>query len=138
MGPVNRIKVTLRVFGDEGLDTLEVGRLLGNDAADVASRSHTQPDGTVRTANSWRLQVEGEELDSLVMTIFSKVTADLQIWDELSRKYRLDLFCGLFLSEEKQGVELPPQVLRAVAERGLSIGFDIYAGNAESTPRSEN
>lgn len=59
--------------------------------------------------------------------ILSRLTSDLATWRELTGKYRTDMFSGLFLERQNRGVSLQPAAMAKLAERGIKIGFDIYA-----------
>ena len=44
----------------------------------------------------------------------------------LTRRFKVDLFCGLQMEEWNRGLSFSPETLRRVAERGLELGLDIY------------
>ena len=66
-------------------------------------------------------------LDSQVEWILSRLTQDLAIWKDLTQRFKVDLFCGLFLERPNRGVSLRPDTLEQIAARGILLGFDIYA-----------
>lgn len=114
-GSVDRSKMTLRVHCPEADRTI-VSTLLGS--AGTESR------------RNWGLSAPdsaGADLDSQIAWIFSQLTSELTNWRQVSAQYRMDLFCGLFLERRNRGVSLSPQTMAAVAARGISLGFDIYA-----------
>lgn len=133
-GLVDRVTVSLRVFGDD-LDRDEVSRLLACQPTQCHMKGEVsvgQITGLRREARtgSWLLNSDdgrGVRLDEQIMNLLDRVTGDLAVWEELTEKYKADLFCGLFLEEENRACRLPAEVLRRLAERRLSIGFDIYA-----------
>jgi len=43
----------------------------------------------------------------------------------------VDIFCGVFLDDWNRGFDLPPQVLKMLSDRGITIGFDIYSYGGE-------
>src|SRR5262249_39835996 len=59
---------------------------------------------------------------------FSSLSKDLSIWRSLA-KYRPNLFVGLFLQESNEGIEISPQSLSLLAERGIMLGLDIYGAS---------
>jgi hypothetical protein len=131
-GSVDKSTLSLRLFGDD-LDPEEVSALLGCAPTDgkkkgdrrLGKSGHEQ----VAKKGSWRLQApesEGADLDGQLDWIFSRLTKDLDVWKLLSLRYRLDLFSGLFLKEENRGISLSPKSLKEIADRNVSIGFDIY------------
>jgi hypothetical protein len=66
------------------------------------------------------------DLNAQITELLSGLTADLSVWRDLTRRYRGDLFCGLFMDEGKEGVELTPSTLAAMGARGLLLDLDIY------------
>ena len=114
-GPVDRSTASLRVAA-EGADILEVSRLLG-------ATSHANPKG-------WRLRAPdalNQDLQLQIAWLLDQLTSDLTKWGAVTSRWKVDLFCGLFLERPNCGVELDAATLRRVAERNVSIGFDIYA-----------
>ena len=78
----------------------------------------------------WRVAApdsEGADLDAQVNSILSRLTSDLGVWQQLSSKYQVDLFCGLFLERPNRGVTLRAETMAQLGARGISFGFDIYA-----------
>ena len=63
------------------------------------------------------------EIDALL----NGLTQDIQIWKSLATKYDGDLYCGVWLSESNQGMELSPGLMARLGERGLRLGLDINA-----------
>jgi hypothetical protein len=52
-------------------------------------------------------------------------TKDTTIWKEISGKSGGEIFCGLFLDGWNRDFALSVELLRALSDRNLSIGFDI-------------
>ena len=78
----------------------------------------------------WRVAApdsQGADLDAQVNSILSRLTSDLGVWQQLSSKYQVDLFCGLFLERPNRGVTLRAETMAQLGARGISFGFDIYA-----------
>jgi len=114
-GGVDRSTMTLRVACDIS-EVPAVAKLLGCDSE--------------ATKNGWRLSVPASEpanLNAQVQSIFAKVTADLDVWRQVSSRYKVDLFCGLFLERPNRGISLTAETMSEVGARGISFGFDIYA-----------
>ena len=53
------------------------------------------------------------------------MSQDLTAWTDLSRRYRGDLFCGLFLADGNEGITLSVDTMRAISERCLELDLDI-------------
>jgi hypothetical protein len=93
----------------------------------VERRGRTHPQGT----GIWLLKHATEpsmewDLDAAVVTLLASLPADAAIWQELGRRYSLDVFCGLFMSSDNQGFDLAPATLAALGARGLRLSADVY------------
>jgi hypothetical protein len=134
MAAIDESRACLRLFGDD-LDPDEISAILGSAPTKSERKGdviRNQTTGQSRTVKSggWRLEAPDarpEDIDGQVERILSRLTSDLEKWRALTLKYQADIFCGLFMREENEGIELSPETLRALGQRGISIGFDIYA-----------
>lgn len=135
-GPIDRVHVSLRVFGDF-LVPVDVTRLLDCDPTHAQCKGDIIPDKQyhrVARTGSWRLHgdlPEKTELEEQVRDLLSKVTNDLAIWNSLAKEFNIDIFCGVFLEDWNRGFDLSPQVLKMLSERGITIRFDIYSYGRE-------
>jgi hypothetical protein len=121
MGPVHKSAVSLRVIGDD-LDPDEIAAVLG-----CTPTRARKPGG--QAPAMWCLESAGQEpeaVDRQIDEILSRLTGDLNVWSELGRRYRLDLFCGLFMRTGNEGVEISPAGLAALGRRGINLALDIY------------
>jgi hypothetical protein len=132
-----RSVATLRLAGDE-LDPEEISRLLGTEP-DAAQRKGEELRGKrgIRVAKSglWRLSAtpaEPEGLDSQVEELLGKLSQDLDVWRNLSSRFRVDLFCGWFMKQGNEGVCISPATLHALGSRGIELGVDIYAPDTDA------
>jgi hypothetical protein len=135
-GPVRRFKVTLRVFGGD-LDPDEVSSVL-QATPTTARRKGDRLRGRYRRSakeGAWMLELEFDqsteiELDQAINQLLDGLNPDPAVWEDLNRRFKCDLFCGLFLGEGggNEGFGLVPETLRRLAERGLEVGFDLYYG----------
>lgn len=131
-GPVDRVRVSLRVFGDD-LDPVEVTTLLGCQPTEARRRGEVIPDPRYhRTARTgcWLLDGADEpstELEAQVGNLLGRLTDDVVSWRDLSRRFRVDVFCGVFLDSFNRGFALSPKLMRRLADQGIEIGFDIYS-----------
>ena len=128
-----QFKVTLRIIGDALLPD-EITRLLGcaptrarrkGDVirGKVTGRERIAPTGT------WQLEAEARDpadLDRQVNEVLHRVTKDPEVWARLSRAFRLDLFCGLFMERSNEGMALAPSTLAALGGRGIELSLDVY------------
>lgn len=80
-------------------------------------------------SGSWRLEAAAScpgDLNTQISALFTKLTDDLSVWHELSKRYRCDVFCGLFMGGLNEGEDLKPRTLAMLGDRGLTLGLDIY------------
>lgn len=137
-GSIDRVKVSLRIFGDD-LEPDGISRILNCEPTSKTKRGEIsvgRVTGIRRVApiGSWLLdsaEDESVDLEEQVLTLLSRVSRDLNVWKELAQKYKVDLFCGLFLDEFNRSCWLTQKVLKEMSERNLKIGFDIYAPASE-------
>ncbi len=133
MALIARTKASLRFFGD-GLIPDEVTQILGCEPAFTQLKGESivgRNTGKIRIANTgcWRLEaVEAEpgNLDAQIEEILSRITSDLAVWKELTSKFEVDLFCGLFMNSDMEGICISSTNLLALGERGIEIGLDVY------------
>ncbi len=131
MAAISKTSVTLRVLGDD-LVPQEITKLLGA----APTRSHAKGEAfgqsNIRRSGGWSLRAQDrtpEDLDGQVEEILDQLTDDLEVWAQLGRRFRIDLFCSLFMQESNEGLSLSSKALRALGERGIALGFDIYDGS---------
>jgi hypothetical protein len=145
-GPVDRCKVTLRVAG-EGMDPGGITSQMKLEPTFALSpgRAIRASDGTVRRVDPvgrWHFTVDSDEVEELrrwpsdivedlIRVLFDRLPADPAFWKELAERYRVDLFCGLFLYRGNRGFCLSPEICKLLGERGIEIGFDIYCEAAD-------
>ena len=134
MPELARISVGLRIFGDD-LDPDEITRLLGIEPTGSARKGDTHRTASGRNvvarSGSWRLDagVPGD-LNTQIGALLAKLPTDPSVWRKLSRRYKCEVFCGLFLRDGNEGTGLQPQVLSLLGERCLRLGLDIYGDSA--------
>ena len=131
MAAVSRSVAALRVAGDD-LRVAEVSRLIGREPSLAYEKDQTfEVRGRVHTRKSglWLVRVPGSEpenLDAQIRALLESVSDSPDVWQLLHDRYRVDVFCGLFLGQGNEGFELDPSTLAALAHRNLTVGFDIY------------
>ena len=138
MAVLNGSAASLRFFGDN-LDPDELTLLLGCQPTKSERKGEEivgKVTGNKRTARSggWRLKAERREpgdLDAQISEILDQLTDDLSIWRDITSRCRADVFCGLFMEEGNEGISLSNETLQRLAERSLTIGFDIYDSSDE-------
>jgi hypothetical protein len=131
-GPVDEAIATFTVRGND-LDPAEITFLLGCAPTSSARTGETitNAHGRSRVVRQgfWGLATSRSNLaiEDHVAVLVAKLTSDLGTWRSLAARYRAEIFCGLFLNARNRGFELTAQSLRQLADRGITIGFDIYA-----------
>jgi hypothetical protein len=132
MAYLDRSVVTLRIFGDT-LDPERISRLLGGVPTESFRKGETKPSkirNLVRKSGGWLLGAKDQEpgnVDVQVEEILGQLTHDLSVWAAISSEYKVDLFCGFFMEETDEGIEITAKNLKALGERGIKIGICIYA-----------
>ncbi|MBZ9675346.1 DUF4279 domain-containing protein [Mesorhizobium sp. ES1-1] len=133
MAEIARSSASLRFFGDD-LDPDELTGLLAGHPSYAVRKGdfHTyRPNRATRTAlkGLWRLSSayqEGDQLDQQIVGILQTLTEDFAVWADLSRRFEVDMFCGVWLDEGNQGLALSPQTLQMLGERGIKLELNIY------------
>jgi hypothetical protein len=123
----------LRVCGDE-LDPDEVSQLLGCRPSRQQRKGEPvrplagEVKRTARTG-SWLLVcpvAAGMPVADAIRALLGRLPADRAIWASLTARFAVDLICDLTVRCVNRGLELPPEVLGLVAERGITLGLDIF------------
>jgi hypothetical protein len=60
------------------------------------------------------------------MQLFGSLTNDLAVWKELTHRFHGDLRCHLIAKRWNREQTMRPQVLAAIADRGLELIIDMY------------
>ena len=71
------------------------------------------------------IRPRAEDIDGKIQ--YSQLSADIALWQSITKKYSANLFCGVFMSETNDGLSISPQSMAILAERGVELWFDIYA-----------
>jgi hypothetical protein len=133
MAQVSRSVACLRIIGDS-LVPAEITELLQCEPTGAYAKGDTRiVKSTGREVayprGAWRLQAaeaEPEDLDGQIAEIFEKLNPDMSVWKNLSEKYHIDLFVGLFMEESNEGMDVSSKSLQLLGERGIVLALDIY------------
>ena len=132
MAHLQRAVASLRVIGDDVVPA-EISRLLRTSPTAAYAKGdewHLPNRVGVRTSGMWRLDAEVTEPENFsqqVSELLSRTTADLDVWQALSGRFRLDLFCGWFMSDSNEGIEISPATMVALGTGGIVLSVDIYS-----------
>src|SRR5262245_27330634 len=111
MALVNRSSAALRVCGDDLIPD-EITALLGCDP----TRAHARGDRNIGNSGReygpyksgmWLLEATDEfpaDLDKQIAQLIGRLSSDLQMWAELSARFEIDVYCGLFMALSNEGL----------------------------------
>jgi len=144
LAQLHKSAATLRIAGDD-LVPQEISNLLGGTPTLARTKGETiigPKTGKTRIARTgqWHLDAndrEPEDLNGQISEILGQITGDLEVWRLLSQKYEIDLFCGWFMKEGGEGLEVSAESLAALGDRGIKLGVCLYAPTAEDYVRSD-
>jgi hypothetical protein len=134
--PIEKYKITLRVFGGDGFDPEYLTKVLGcrPSIAETKGQRVVTPSGTrIAQENRWSMTVESDRKDEIeqgITALLNRLPTNLELWRDLTQRYYIDLYCGLFLKSAKRGFGLSPQLSRMLADRNIGISFDLYFDRA--------
>jgi Domain of unknown function (DUF4279) len=132
-----RSAATLRIAGDD-LVPEEISALLGAEPTHAQRKGQELPSKSgVRIAKfgHWRLETkdrEPEDLNGQVKELLDQLTTDLEVWQALSKRFEIHLFCGWFMNESNEGVGVSPSTMSLLAARGIELSLDIYAPTTDA------
>ena len=129
----------LRIVGPD-LQPEEISAILGfqpsrSEAKGETVQSRHGLDPRIAKNGVWRLEAEPtepEDFDLQVVQLLSGLTKDLRAWQKLSERFKLHVFCGWFMKESNEGVDIKPNTLAALGSRGISLALDIYAPEGDA------
>ncbi|WP_027256715.1 MULTISPECIES: DUF4279 domain-containing protein [Leisingera] len=133
MARLSKSATAPRILGED-LDPAEVTALLGKER----DRSERKGDKIALPKQGYRMadtgawvirasRMEPGNLDAQVSQILQGTGDGLGIWQDLSRRLDVHLFCGVFLSEENEGFCISRETMGLLGVRGIAVDFGIYA-----------
>lgn len=126
----------LMIRGDS-LDPQEITELLGcqphragrkGEKRILASGAQPTPEPT----GVWSLQAARRvpgDLEGQITEILSALTEEPKTWLELSQRFQVYIFCGLFMKCSNEGLQLSSQIMHELGRRNVGLDFDIYDGS---------
>jgi Domain of unknown function (DUF4279) len=135
-GEIDEVSVSLRVVAPD-LEPSDVTALLGVEPTFAARKGDRRRSGStevVQRTGIWIFALPESrewELANAIRTLLARLPEELLVWERLRAQAETDVFCGLHLDRWNRGVELPPELLRQLADRRLSLGLDIYARGSD-------
>lgn len=132
MAQIHQTTMTLRFFGDD-LDPEEITACLKHPPSFSARKGETwttkRGQDRVARTGSWNLKAPDRmpgDLDDQIIELFASLSADVATWDDLSGRFSGNLFCGLFMKDNNEGLTLSAKTMKELAFRGLVLHLDIY------------
>lgn len=130
---------SLQVIGDE-LNPDEITRLLCCDPTDSQSKgderiSKKSGRTSIAAFGSWRLKAPKQKpgnLDAQITWLMTAVTGDLDAWKSIATRYRIRLFCGLFMAQWNDGQSISAASLLALGARQIQLDLDIYGATDDA------
>jgi hypothetical protein len=122
-------------FSGEGLQEDEIPKLL--KLKDYEGTRLRQNYKKIGKKGLWGLGfAESDEtgLEGKIQFLLNQFTGDIQTWNDVTARYKGDIFCSLFLDGWNRGFELSAELLREIGARNLEIGFDIYSATDTWVP----
>jgi hypothetical protein len=144
MGRLRKTMASLRIIGDD-LHPDEITSLLRCAPTESQSKGDElvgKKSGRSRIAafGSWSLKAPAQEpgnLEAQVTWLLKATTGDLDAWQSIAARYKVDLFCGLFMDQWNDGESISAASLLALGLRHIQLGLDIY-GAAVGVPEGSN
>jgi hypothetical protein len=148
MGRLRRTMASLRIIGDD-LHPDEITSLLRCAPTESQSKGDElvgKKSGRSRIAafGSWSLKAPGQEpgdLNAQVTWLLTATTGDLDTWQSIAARYKIDLFCGLFMDQWNDGESISAESLLALGSRHIQLDLDIYGatiGEPEDSSKMSN
>lgn len=123
----------LRIIGDD-LVPEDITLILGCEPTSSAFKGQVirgKKTGQERIARtgSWHVQAADrtpDDLNGQIMEILGRLNQDPEVWASLATRFRLDLFCGLFMAKSSEGLTLLPEALLALGTRQIELALCLY------------
>ncbi len=65
-------------------------------------------------------------LEAQIADLLGRVTKDVAVWQRITKRFSVRIFCGIFMTHENEGFGLTSDILAQLASYGLSVDFDLY------------
>lgn len=133
-GQFDETSVTLMVYSKQ-LDRHEVSRLLDVQPTKAWNAGERHLVGTGRTGRTrivdwgqWMLQIDYNQspVDRKIQELLNRCTDRLENWHALNHKYDVWLTIGGHMANWNRELDLAPEILRLLTDRGLRLKIDVY------------
>ncbi len=130
-GKIDEASISIRFSGDD-LNPDELTELLNCEPTEAYEKGQiittTISPRTIKTG-MWFLSTEknsDQTLEEQIWELLEKLPKDLEVWEELSERFRVSIYCGAWLKNWNRDVWFSADLLKQIADRKLSIGLAIY------------
>jgi hypothetical protein len=138
-GPIPWFSVSLSIYGAD-LEPDEVTRLLGIEPDRTHRRGMLRPSGRPYDLGMWSISMRGDnttepDVCAAIEMLLDRIRVAPDVWrvavtDAQTRRVNV----GLVLDAFNRDLDMRPDLLRRLAELGLELGLDIYAGDRYAGP----
>ena len=138
MGNLDSSSASLRIVGD-ALNPAEISGLLSAEPSVAYLKGdiyHFKTGSAVRKSGMWSLKVTDRhpgDLDGQCVEILDRLTDDEAIWKDLSVRFKIDIFVGLFMDGSNEGVTVSPETMERIGRRGIRLNLCLYAPTESET-----
>lgn len=138
MAKLNETAATLRISGAT-LDPCEITRLLGKKPSMAHKKGDEAPlrNGRgfrIARTGMWSILTEREmpgNIGTQVEKLLEGINADTSVWLQISGELKVEIFCGLFLKQSNEGLEISRATMMMLGSRGISLDLDIYGADGD-------
>jgi hypothetical protein len=130
-GEVDEYHISLGFYGDD-LDPDEIStRLAGSPTSmcrkgdPIAEKDNPHVERTGRWVKSSDT-LPGESLEPQLNQFLASLTQDVSIWRSITKQYKTRFIVSATIRNWNRGLDISPELLRQIADRGLGLGVDIY------------
>jgi hypothetical protein len=134
-GDPDECGVCLAIHGEELIPD-EITELLGCQSTDSHLRGEKKgPRSPGFSKGAWFLRVRGAPPDTaeiLTRKILMMVPANPEIWNQLKKRFAVQIRYGIHFSGWNKGFGLSHDVIAWMAVLGVDVEFDLYAYGSEA------
>ena len=131
-------------ISDDDLDPQEITDLLGGKPRLAVRKGEAftghRGDQIAARAGKWLFGGDWENEPSIgkqIEILLSQLTQDLGVWKSVTDRLDCYVSVGGYVRDWTGGITLEPHILMLMAERGLTIDFDLYAPTASDSEETQ-
>jgi hypothetical protein len=83
----------------------------------------------IARTGTWRLDaniLRPGDINAQVAELLAQLDDDLSVWIDLTDRFKADVFCGVWMEDSNEGMNLSVKTMMNLGARGLPLEFDIY------------